>query len=813
MSAAHIDELSQLLAHLYPNNEPPFANHRELYSLIDSIPDGDIAWDSFSVTYDGEKPTNATVPPWMTQSYEVWFRDPLKILENQIANPDFNGKIDYAPKRVFRNGKRQYRDLKSGNWAWRQADILGKNEANHGAMFAPVVLGSDKTTVSVATGQNDFYPLYASLGNVHNSVRRSHRNAVALVGFLAIPKTGQDYADDAKFRKFRRQLFHTSLKHILSSLEPYMETPRVTKCSDGHFRRVIYGIGPYIADYPEQALLACIVQGWCPKCTAPADNLDDAALHHKHIYRSHQHTDDVCTPFSLQEVWDDWGIVGDVIPFTAYFPRADIHELISPDLLHQLIKGTFKDHLVDWIVQYVNDTHPKAEAKRILADIDRRIAITPPFPGLRRFYEGRGFKQWTGDDSKGLMKVLLPAIAGHVPDKMVETVRIFLEFAYLVRRSVITEDDLHRLDTLIDLFHQSREIFREVGVREDGFSLPRQHSMVHYRHLIQEFGAPNGLCSSITESKHVKAVKRPYRRSSRNKPLGQMLVTNQRTDKILAMRAKLRQRFQERATQLPQIAILPSIPPLAPADSGNEGIDSDAVDEPASMGEIKLAKRAVPRHARNIYEVAQAINQPQLPDRIQQYLYNFTNNGTSHSSQEIDLRACPDISHLKIYTYPSARAVFFAPSDISGIEGMRVERIRAVEKWQGDRPRYDCVFIGNSDEPGFHGYLVARVFLFFDFKWEQKVHPCALVQWYSTFGNEPCPDTGMWLVQPDFIGGGRPSLDVIHLDAIFRAAHLIGYSGKHFIPLHGFDHTHSLDYFKTFYVNKYADHHAHEIAS
>jgi len=33
------------------------------------------------------------------------------------------------------------------------------------------------------------------------------------------------------------------------------------------------------------------------------------------------------------------------------------------------------------------------------------IAIVPPFPGLCHFPEGRGFKQWTGDDSKALMKV------------------------------------------------------------------------------------------------------------------------------------------------------------------------------------------------------------------------------------------------------------------------------------------------------------------------------------------------------------------------------------------------------------------------
>ncbi len=56
-------------------------------------------------------------------------------------------------------------------------------------MFVPVILGSDKTTVSVATGQNEFYPLYASLGNVHNPVRRAHRNAVSLLGFLSIPKS------------------------------------------------------------------------------------------------------------------------------------------------------------------------------------------------------------------------------------------------------------------------------------------------------------------------------------------------------------------------------------------------------------------------------------------------------------------------------------------------------------------------------------------------------------------------------------------------------------------------------------------------
>jgi hypothetical protein len=59
-------------------------------------------------------------------------------------------------------------------------------------------------------------------------------------------------------------------------------------------------------------------------------------------------------------------------PFTVDFPQADIHELLAPDLLHQIIKGTFKDHLVDWVMEYIDLTYDKAEAERRLADIDRR---------------------------------------------------------------------------------------------------------------------------------------------------------------------------------------------------------------------------------------------------------------------------------------------------------------------------------------------------------------------------------------------------------------------------------------------------------
>lgn len=172
---------------------------------------------------------------------------------------------------------------------------------------------------------------------------------------------------------------------------------------------------------------------------------------------------------------------------------------------------------------------------------------------------------------------------------MVRTVADITEFAHLVRRDVIDEDTLTAVDTVVSNFHVHRESFRLVC--PDGFSLPRQHSMVHYRPLIQMFGAPNGLCSSITESKHIKAVKKPYRRSNRNKPLSQILLTNQRLDKLGAARVD----FTSRGMMSGALFPLPA-PPLRefatpPPDSNDENVDHGAVDGPTCLGEVRLAQR------------------------------------------------------------------------------------------------------------------------------------------------------------------------------------------------------------------------------
>lgn len=188
---------------------------------------------------------------------------------------------------------------------------------------------------------------------------------------------------------------------------------------------------------------------------------------------------------------------------------------------------------------------------------------------------------------------------------MIQAIRSFLEFSYLVRRSVLDDDDLQAISKAVEEFHANRIAFQEVrGTDLSGYSLPRQHSITHYVSLIREFGAPNGLCSSITESKHIKAVKEPWRRSSRFNALGQMLLTNQRLDKLAAARVELESRGLLNGSFFdkddPQVLNLPDAPlenvtmPVLTTGEARKGAEDDddggAVDGQV-LGDVKLAQK------------------------------------------------------------------------------------------------------------------------------------------------------------------------------------------------------------------------------
>jgi hypothetical protein len=93
-----------------------------------------------------------------------------------------------------------------------------------------------------------------------------------------------------------------------------------------------------------------------------------------------------------------------------------------------------------------------------------------------------------------------------------------------------------------------------------------------------------------------------------------------------------------------------------------------------------------------------------------------------------------------------------------------------------------------------------------------KYHHCALVQWFTHVAEEPDDLTGMWVVHLDIKVDGSLAVGVIHLDSVLHVAHLMPVYGDKFLPLGLFTES-SLNIFQCFYVNKYIDYHAFEIAA
>lgn len=146
-------------------------------------------------------------------------------------------------------------------------------------------------------------------------------------------------------------------------------------------------------------------------------------------------------------------------------------------------------------------------------------------------------------------QVYLPAIEGYVPDEMVQALRAFLEFCYIARCNIHDTWSLEELDKSLEDYHHYHDIFLATGI-QIGFNLPCQHTLMHYLKAIRLFGTPNGLCSSIMESKHIKAVKEPWRWSSRFNALCQMLLSNQCADKLAASRANFKKQGMLQGTCL-----------------------------------------------------------------------------------------------------------------------------------------------------------------------------------------------------------------------------------------------------------------------
>jgi hypothetical protein len=73
-----------------------------------------------------------------------------------------------------------------------------------------------------------------------------------------------------------------------------------------------------------------------------------------------------------------------------------------------------------------------------------------------------------------------------------------------------------------------------------------------------------------------------------------------------------------------------------------------------------------------------------------------------------------------------------------------------------------------------HGLEVTCIQQFFSFNLASITYPYTLIQWFSCIADKPNKDTGMWIIEPNLQPDGLLAMEILYLDSIICAAHLLG---------------------------------------
>ena len=199
-------------------------------------------------------------------------------------------------------------------------------------------------------------------------------HATILVGYLLVTKL-RCYSE-AIWSLQGYHLFHHCMSLMLNSLINTGEQGVEICCADGFVYWMFPILAAYVANYPEQCLVACCIENRCPCCIVKPTNQGNPV---QKMFRDVEKTLETlakhqqgCDP----PKFEDEGLPAVYQPFWAKLPHCtgNIFSSFTPDLLHQIHKGVFKDHLAKWCAEIIGE---KA--------LDSCFKATNGYPGLWHF--------------------------------------------------------------------------------------------------------------------------------------------------------------------------------------------------------------------------------------------------------------------------------------------------------------------------------------------------------------------------------------------------------------------------------------------
>ena len=391
-----------------------------------------------------------------------------------------------------------------------------------GATLLSVNLSSDKTNISMMTGDQTAHPVLLSLANIHMDVRmKPNTHAFVLIALLPCPKFLIKTKPTCGVLESR--IVHLCLNIITHPLKLAARAGHMMADPSRFSRFFFTTLASYIVDTPEAVLIAGVAgktshltmadyqkfgdptrqeprtaSTTLAQLAALAENTNPLDLHIHIPAAKAMRLNGVHLPF-----WWDW-----------YLELTSGQRLLSdpcifltPEPLHHWHKQ-FWDHDVKWLVHAVGAD-----------EFDFRFTTIQLVIGFKHFKDGvSGLKQATERAHHDVERFIVCVIAGKAPPSFVITICTLMDFRYLAQSRQLNNTQLSCITSSLQLFHIHKQTILDIGARVgkgnkrmDHFQIPKLKFMHSVVPSIVASGIVMQWSADRTEHAHITETKTPGR--------------------------------------------------------------------------------------------------------------------------------------------------------------------------------------------------------------------------------------------------------------------------------------------------------------
>ena len=151
----------------------------------------------------------------------------------------------------------------------------------------------------------------------------------------------------------------------------------------------------------------------------------------------------------------------------------NIYKSMSVDVLYQLYKGIVID-LINWVVELINRTPNPTRTQNLTKQkqsiipsttlLDDRFHSIPQYTGLKHFKDFSHIRQWTRNQQKAILRVLLlvitPLLLYSRPDVLVYA-RAVADFVTMAQYSTYDEETISYIKHALSIINMIKGVFHE----------------------------------------------------------------------------------------------------------------------------------------------------------------------------------------------------------------------------------------------------------------------------------------------------------------------------------------------------------------